>query len=132
MDASAILTLAFEDEDQSCGQRVLDAVEAGANIIVPSLWPIEVGNGLLVAERRGRLKADALARFVALLKGLSISIDQRSFPYTMETTLPLARKHNLTVYDAAYLELSLREGIPLASTDGRLVEACKAAAGILL
>ena len=56
-DASAILTLCFEDEDSACGQRVLDAAEAGASLIVPSHWPLEVGNGLVMAERRGRAKS---------------------------------------------------------------------------
>lgn len=132
MDASAILTLCFEDEDNAYGQRVLDAAEAGAAIVVPSVWPLEVGNGLLVAERRGRLDGNGLARFLALLGDLGVSVDQGSLPYTMETTLPLARKHRLTVYDAAYLELALREQCPLATLDRRLIEACAAAsAGVL-
>ena len=132
VDASAILTLCFEDEDNACGQRVLDAAEAGASIIVPSLWPLEVGNGLIVAERRGRLKPDAIPRFLSLLKDLAITLDQRDFTYTMETTVPLARQHGLTVYDTAYLELALREVIPLATADKRLANACRAAGGTLV
>ena len=132
VDASAILSLCFEDEDNACGQRVLDAAEAGAGIIVPSLWPVEVGNGLLMAERRGRLKPDALLRFLSLLKDLVIALDQQSLAHTMETVIPLARQHKLTVYDATYLELALREDIPLATIDKRLAEACKAAGGVLI
>ncbi len=60
---------------------------------------LEVGNGLIVAERRGRLKPDAFARFLALIKDVAVSLDQRSLVYTLETTLPLARKHGLVVYD---------------------------------
>ncbi len=132
VDASAILTLCFEDEDSACGQRVLDAAEAGASIIVPSLWLLEVGNGLIVAERRARLKPDEIPRFLSLLKDLAIKLDQRSFAYTMETIVPMARKHKLTVYETAYLDLALREGIPLATIDKRLADTCKAAGGKLL
>jgi predicted nucleic acid-binding protein len=71
-------------------------------------------------------------RFLFLLSDLAITVDQRSFADTMETIMPLARKHNLTVYDAAYLELALRQDIPLASIAKRLVEARKSAGGTLL
>jgi predicted nucleic acid-binding protein len=111
---------------------VLDAAEAGASIIVPGLWPLEVGNGLVMAERRGRLRADELPRFLSLLKDLAITIDQRNFAYTMERIVPMAKQHKPTVYDTAYLELSLREGIPLATVDKRLADACKAAGGTLV
>jgi predicted nucleic acid-binding protein len=110
----------------------LDAAEAGASIIVPSLWLLEVGNGLIVAERRARLKPDEIPRFLSLLKDLAIKLDQRSFAYTMETIVPMARKHKLTVYETAYLDLALREGIPLATIDKRLADTCKAAGGKLL
>ena len=132
MDASAILTLCFEDEDNAYGQLVLDAVEEGTGIIVPSLWPVEVGNGLLMAEKRGRLKADELSRFLSLLRDLDIELDQQNVPYTIETIVPLARQHKLTVYDAMYLELALRRGLPLATLDKRLAEACRTAGVALI
>lgn len=110
---------------------MLDAAEAGASILVPSHWPLEVGNGLVMAERRGRLKTDELPRFLSLLKDLAITVDQRSLAYTMETIVPLARQHKLTVYDTAYLELALREGLPLATVDKRLADAYTTAGGTL-
>ena len=132
VDASAILALWFEDEDNACGQKVPEAAETGTGILVPSHWPVEIGNGLVMAERRGRLKTDEIRRFLSLLKDLAITVDQGSFAYTMETIVPLARQHKLTVYDAAYLELGLREGIPRATLDRRLAEAYGAAGGTLL
>jgi predicted nucleic acid-binding protein len=132
VDSSAILSLCFEDEDNTYGQRVLDRVEAGASILVPAVWPLEIGNGLVMAERRGRLKPDALARFLLLLKDLVIALDQRSLADTVQTTLPLARQHGLTVYDAAYLELAIRESAPLATLDQKLADACRAAGGTVM
>ena len=69
MDASVILTLCFEDEDNAHGQRVLDAAEAGMNLIVPAVWPLEVSNGLMMAERRGRLKKRCIGAFPDAAQG---------------------------------------------------------------
>ena len=85
-----------------------------------------------MAKQRGRLRAAELPRFLSLLKDLAITIDQRNFAFTMGTTVPLAGQYKLTVYDAAYLELALREVIPLASVDKRLADACIAAGGTVL
>jgi predicted nucleic acid-binding protein len=102
----------------------LDVIEAGASVIVPAIWPLEITNGLLAAERKNRLDHDALLRFRVVLGKFSTALDTRSLSETMNITLPLARKHRLTAYDAAYLELALREQCPLASLDRQLVQAC--------
>jgi predicted nucleic acid-binding protein len=124
VDASAILGLCFDDEDRAYGERILDVIEAGASVIVPAIWPLEITNGLLAAERKNRLDHDALLRFRVVLGKFSTALDTRSLSETMNITLPLARKHRLTAYDAAYLELALREQCPLASLDRQLVQAC--------
>jgi predicted nucleic acid-binding protein len=131
VDASAILSLCFDDEDRAYGQKVLDTIEAGASVIVPAIWPLEIANGVLAAERKNRLDHDALLRFQVILGKFRASLDQRSLAETMTVTLLLARQHRLTAYDAAYLELAVREQCPLASLDGQLIEAC-AVAGVPL
>lgn len=131
VDASAILGLCFDDEDSAYSQKVLDVLEAGASAVVPGIWPLEIANGLLAAERKHRLDHAALLRFRALLEGIAVVVDQRSLSETMSVTLPLARSHRLTAYDAAYLELALREQCPIASLDRQLREAC-AVAGVTM
>ncbi|MGO9464305.1 MAG: type II toxin-antitoxin system VapC family toxin, partial [Isosphaeraceae bacterium] len=92
---------------------------------VPSLWPLEVANALLVGERRGRITSAETARFVAILGAFPITVDDQTVAHAWTDTMHLARAHNLSSYDAAYLELAIRFGLPLAALDGRL----KAAAG---
>jgi predicted nucleic acid-binding protein len=126
VDVSAILSLCFDDEDSVYGRRVLETVAAGASVVVPAIWPIELANGLLSAERKKRLDHVGLVSFRALLGGLAISVDEPSLARTLGVILPLARKHRLTAYDAAYMELALREQCPIASLDRELVAACLA------
>jgi predicted nucleic acid-binding protein len=86
-------------------------------------WELEVGNALLMAEKRGRTLAADTARAVALLGALPIDSDERTAYKAMTETLALAKVYGLTTHDAAYLELSQREGLPLASLDTRLLAA---------
>ena len=91
--------------------------------VVPGLWPLELGNVLLQAVRQGRLDvAEATAR-LALLEELPIRIDDETVGRAWRETLTLARTEGLTTYDAAYLELALRRGLPLASRDRELRQA---------
>ena len=118
-DASSLLCLAFQGEAVAHGQRVVDAVRDGG-AIVPSIFWYEVRNALLVSERRGRIHPGQSMSFLALLQELPISIE----PLPGEAgVLQLARDHQLSVYDAAYLELALRERLPLATLDRSLAEA---------
>ncbi|HZS87583.1 MAG TPA: type II toxin-antitoxin system VapC family toxin [Chloroflexota bacterium] len=91
--------------------------------LVPAIWPAEVANGLLVAERRGMLTADQRTSFLALLRRLDIAVEATGAELTLSVTLNLARDHGLSVYDAMYLELARREGVPLATLDSRVREA---------
>jgi predicted nucleic acid-binding protein len=129
LDASVAVAWCFEDESSAASERVLDLLSAGGEALVPSIWPLEVANALLVAERRGRI---AMARVTALLQriaGLPISVDAADTRRAFEQILPLARQQSLTQYDAAYLELAMRREVPLATLDHKLGEAAEGAGG---
>lgn len=129
LDASVALAWCFEDEGTSQTDAILDRL-AEDSAVAPSLWELEVVNVLLLAERRGRITESQTARFVALLSQLPIHI---SFAEAdMGAVLAAGRHHGLTAYDAAYLVLAEREGIPLATTDGKLRTAARAAGVPLL
>ena len=93
--------------------------------IVPSIWMLEVANGLLVAERRGRLTAADMSQAHGILAGLPIKARDLSLDAALGPVLALARQENLSSYDASYLELAMREGVPLATVD----DALRSAAG---
>ena len=93
---------------------------------VPSLWPLEVANALLVGERRNRITPADTARFLAILDAFPITVDDETVAHAWADTLHLARAHNLSSYDASYLELAIRLGLPLAAQDGKLKAAAEA------
>jgi predicted nucleic acid-binding protein len=124
LDASVTLAWCFEDEATAQTDAVLEQL-AGDSAVAPPLWELEVINVLLLAERRGRITESQAARFVALLAQLPILIDPAGVD--MASILAAGRHHRLTAYDAAYLVLAEREGIPLATTDAELRAAAEAA-----
>jgi len=97
--------------------------------VAPALWWFEMRNLLIVNEGRGRIDADRTSRALSLLASLPIVLD---FEANEEDLLGLARRHRLTVYDAAYLELALRKGADLASLDTALVAAARADGVVLI
>lgn len=119
LDASVTLAWGFEDEGGAYVDAVLETLRAG-EAIVASHWGLEVVNGLLVAERRRRIAADEAVRFARFLLALPIAVDPVARGRAFETVLRLGRLHQLTAYDAAYLELAIRHGIPLATLDRTL------------
>ena len=122
VDASVAASWAFPDEGHPMATSALLRLSAD-RAQVPSLWWFEVRNTLLVNERRGRIsEADATA-FLQDLRRLAVLFDRDP---DETTVLMLARRHKLTVYDASYLELALRLGLPLASLDRELREAATA------
>ena len=100
--------------------------------MVPALWPIEVGNVLLVATRRGRITRAEWTRVCDDFLALPIDIDPESSDRVLRTVLPLADANHVSVYDAMYLELALRLGIPLATLDQPLAAAGKANGLVIL
>lgn len=131
LDASVTMAWCFPEEGGSHALAVLQSLR-NAEAVVPAIWPLEVGNALLVAERRRRLLAADAVRFLGLLDGLAIEVDSFSAGRALRTTLPLARERGLSLYDAAYLELAMREDLPLATLDEKLKRAAKAAGVQLL
>lgn len=127
IDASIVLDWAFAEGHPTAGavRERLNADIAHA----PSLWWFEVRNGLVMAERRGRAAADYAASFLGELVRLPVAIDQSP---DEAAVMSLARRHRLTVYDAAYLELALRTASPLATLDRALAEAARAEQAPLL
>jgi predicted nucleic acid-binding protein len=126
LDGSITLVWAFEDETDAYAESVLDSL-GQASAIVPAVWPLEVANALLMGQRRQRISEATVAQFLALLQTLRISVDGETVVRAWQETLHLARLHNLTVYDAAYLEVAVRLGLPLASLDDNLNAAATAA-----
>jgi predicted nucleic acid-binding protein len=122
LDASVTACWAFQDEDHPLAGLALDRLTTD-DAIVPALWWFEVRNILVVNERRGRVSESVTRAFLRHLASLPVRVD--SAPDEDEV-LRLARAHRLSVYDAAYLELALRQGCPLASLDRELVAAAAA------
>ncbi len=122
VDASVALAWCFPDEASAYADRVLVALK-GQTLLVPAVWGLEVSNALLVGERRKRLKQPEILRYIALLAGLTVIQDGVEVNEALSNVLPLARQYGLSAYDAAYLELAVRYGAPLATLDGDLQKA---------
>jgi predicted nucleic acid-binding protein len=125
LDGSVTLVWGFEDEDDTYATAILDRMP-DLQAHVPSLWPLEVANALLVGERRGRTTAAHAARFLTILGSFPILVDEETVARAWAETMHRARAHNLSAYDAAYLELAIRLGLPLASLDEKLKAAASA------
>jgi predicted nucleic acid-binding protein len=115
LDASIALAWCFADVAPDALLDRLAEEESAA----PALWRLEVTKALAMAERRGRLSVAGLTRSVSLLQRLAVSIDSKGAERDFRELLDLARGERLTVYDAAYLELARRLGLPLASKDAK-------------
>ena len=98
---------------------------AETEAVVPAIWPLEIANVLLVAERRKRLKMADSARFAALVRGLPVVIESLAGNTVLERVLATGREFALSSYDVSYLELAMRQGSALATRDKALVRACK-------
>lgn len=127
-DASVTMTWCFDDEATEDTEALLDQLQT-AGAVAPSVWLLEVVNILLVAERRQRITESQRAQYIRLLGSLPIAIERQSRAVAFGAVLALAHEHNLSAYDAAYLELAMREGLPLATRDTRLRTAA-ASAGV--
>jgi predicted nucleic acid-binding protein len=132
VDASVVLAWCFPDENAALAQRVASMFKQGDTAIAPSFWPHEVLNALLVGEKRRRISGALTRSFLNDLAALPIQLEQ--FPATTVFTRiqSLRREHSLTAYDAAYLDLSLDSGLPLATLDEDLIRACRKAGAELV
>lgn len=119
LDASVLPGWLFPDEVNTYTEAVLDRLrQTGA--VVPEIWPLEITNVLLVGERRNRLTETQTVQFLRFLQSLPIRQAGGSSLAGMSSVLAVARQQNLSAYDASYLELAMREGLPLATEDDRL------------
>ncbi|MEW6186769.1 MAG: type II toxin-antitoxin system VapC family toxin [Thermodesulfobacteriota bacterium] len=126
VDNSIVMSWCFNDETNRYADIVLDSLSQ-TQALVPAIWPLEVVNVLLVSERNKRLtKADSL-RFIELLSQLPILVEPVPLLRIMGDLLALAKATSLSSYDAAYLDLALRKGVPLATLDTRLTKAANLA-----
>jgi predicted nucleic acid-binding protein len=127
LDASTALTWCFPDEKAQKAQEISERIAAGEAVTVPAFWRHEVLNALLVGERRKRITPELIQAFIEELNAMPIDVDAHTTAATVFTvTHSLCRKHRLTAYDAAYLELAIREGRSLATMDDDLRRAALA------
>ena len=120
------LLASLKESDQAYAEAVLQSL-AETEALVPHLWHLEATNVLLGAEKRGDLKTGEVERFITQLEALPIQIDPLTSHQAFSRILSLSRAYNLSSYDAAYLELAIREGLPLATLDGDLRKAAQRA-----
>jgi predicted nucleic acid-binding protein len=125
LDASVVVAWCFEGESTSFSEGVLDLLSAGMEVLTPAIWPFEVANALLVAERRKRIKMAQVTALLRRIAGLRVSVEPIQTSSAFNQILSIARQNNLTEYDAAYVELALREGLPLATLDAELRTAAR-------
>jgi predicted nucleic acid-binding protein len=124
VDASMTIAWLFRDERADLPQAVLRRV-AAEGALVPAIWRLEVANVLRSAVRRGRCDEGYATRSLRRLDRLRIAVDAETDRHAWGATRELSREHDLTVYDAAYLELAVRTRQPLASRDGAMVRAAR-------
>ena len=104
----------------------------GDTALATSFWPHEVLNALLAGEKRKRISSALSRTFLEELATLPILLEQFASGIVFERIESLSRRHDLTAYDAAYLDLALENGIPLATLDEDLIRACRKAGAELL
>jgi len=124
VDASVALAWVLPDETNSAVIAILSDNQ-DVRWRAPSHWPVEVANGLLMAERGERIDLARVSRSIMILSKLDVVLDYEGVKQAFSRVLPLARVHRLTVYDALYLELAERLGAPLATLDRQLRDAAQ-------
>jgi predicted nucleic acid-binding protein len=130
LDSSVALAWFFADEADAYANDVAHKF-ASARALVPAIWPLEIANTIVMGERRKRSTEAQAARWLTYLQGLPIDVEPTVITFAWGNVLRLAREHQVSTYDAAYLELALRRSRPLATLDDGLRTALRAAGGIL-
>jgi predicted nucleic acid-binding protein len=124
IDSSAALSWCFEDEASPQSDALFEQIrDQGA--VVPGLWHLEVANVLLQAEKRGRITTADVTMRLDLIAELPIATDNETTERAWREILALARAEGLTTYDATYLELAIRHGLPLLTKDEALIAAAE-------
>jgi predicted nucleic acid-binding protein len=130
LDCSVTMAWCFDDEATPYTDGVRDSL-ADNRAVVPTIWPLEAANATVMGGRRTLLDEARSKRFFELLEALPIAVDDETSSRAFGDIVHLARTYQLSAYDAAYLELAIRRGLPLACNDGNLKTAA-VAAGVLL
>ena len=125
VDASVGFAWVYPSQASAGTDQLLEHMEAGAGVVVPSFWFLEIANGLLAAQRRKLLTASERKKALETLSDLSFTVDEAACRAAFRKTSELAEKHGLSVFDAAYLETALRRKLPIASRDEALCKAAK-------
>jgi len=127
LDNSVSMRWLLESEkpaDQKYAVKVLESM-VDSHALVPNLWHLEAANVLLGAEKRCEISFGAIERFLSQLDMLPIHVDSLTAKHAFDRILSLAREYKLSSYDAAYLELAIREALPLSTLDKKLINAAK-------
>jgi len=127
LDASVALSWFFDDEFSLYSSSIAEIMPR-SQAVVPIAWPLEMANGFLTAFRRGRLPETKAPALIGALDRLRVDIDRGIAPeFLSQATLTVGLAHRVSAYDASYLELAMRRGLPLATQDERLLRAAGAA-----
>ena len=124
IDNSVIMSWCFKDETSQYSDNILEKLTVSM-AVVPSIWPLEIANVLLEAERKNRLGEADSARFITLINKLPIKVEQETPERMLKEIFALAREHDLSSYDASYLDLAMKSGLPIATLDEKLISAAK-------
>ena len=127
IDGSTALGFLMHDEQHPDALKSLEAIESGIPTFVPAHWCVEVANGLVMAEQRKRASQAHITEALHLVAALPVIADDETARRVGSDTTALARQYGLTIYDAAYLELAMRRGASLATSDHALAKAAKQA-----
>src|SRR5262245_53563390 len=127
IDASATLPWCFDDEVTAYTEGLLGRCAAGEEVAVASIWPLEITNGLVHAQRQGRITAERVEQFLEQLLRLRIHVEPCTTQQAIQEVRRLAQTCGLTAYDASYLALAIRLNLPLAALDTDLQKAARAA-----
>ena len=127
IDSSIALGFVLKDEQEARALRARELIKQGVPTFVPAHWCVEVANGLMMAERRKRASQADTTESLNLVAALPVIVDDEPSQHAGGETTALARQYGLTVYDAVYLELAMRRGAALATSDRDLAKAAKAA-----
>ena len=121
------------DERLAYADKVLGLLmQDDAQALVPGVWPLEVANVIVKAQAKGLVSEARATAFIGLLEDMGITVDTRTAERALKDTLQLARRFKLSSYDASYLELALREGLPLATLDADLQSAMLHTGGVVV
>jgi predicted nucleic acid-binding protein len=128
LDASVALAWFLDRPTAQYADHVRQLLLRGNRAVVPALWQLEIANGFVVAERRGLLMpSDTTEALQKLDVVVAQAIESSQDAASMRSVLRTAREFRLTAYDAVYLEMALRQNLPLATLDRQLLAAASKA-----